>query len=130
MRQRRIVAKLEGLAERVEQIRTLHKPAIQGSELGGKRIYRIEAGDLMFSNVFAWEGAVAVAQTEDQGRYGSHRFMSRVPQPGIITAKFLYFHFMTELGRQQLRDASPGIAGRNRTLGLNALDALKVPVPP
>jgi len=109
---------------------TFHKPAIKGSELGGKRIYRIEAGDLMFSNVFAWEGAVAVAQPEDHSRYGSHRFMSRVPEPGVIRAKFLYFHFMTEAGRQQLRDASPGSAGRNRTLGLSALDMLKVPVPP
>jgi type I restriction enzyme S subunit len=36
---------------------------------------------------------------------------------------------MTEDGLQQLRDASPGSEGRNRTLGLKALDALQVPVP-
>jgi type I restriction enzyme, S subunit len=109
---------------------TFHKPAITGAELGGKRIYQIESGDLMFSNVFAWEGAIAVAKPEDHGRYGSHRFISRVPDPERATAKFLCFHFLSEDGLRQIQNASPGSAGRNRTLGLQALDALKVPVPP
>jgi len=108
---------------------TFHKPAIQGSELSGKRIYRIEAGDVVFSNVFSWEGAVAVAKPEDHGRYGSHRYISRVPVAGVITPQFLYFYFTTEAGLEQLRQASPGSAGRNRTLGLGALDAIKAPVP-
>src|SRR5690606_3442406 len=34
-----------------------HKPAVPGMELGNKRLFRIETGDLLFSNVFAWEGA-------------------------------------------------------------------------
>lgn len=108
---------------------TFHKPAIQGSELGGKRIYRIEAGDVVFSNVFSWEGAVAVVKPEDHGRYGSHRYISRSPVAGVITPQFLYFYFTTEAGLEQLRQASPGSAGRNRTLGLGALDAIKAPVP-
>jgi type I restriction enzyme, S subunit len=108
---------------------TFHKPAIKGQDLNGKRIYRIESGDLLFSNVFSWEGAVAVAKPEDGGRFGSHRYITRVVKQGIASAYFLYFHFMTEEGLQQLRDASPGSAGRNRTLGLRALDAIKVPVP-
>jgi len=108
---------------------TFHKPAIKGSKLNGKRLYKIEAGDLVFSNVFSWEGAVAVAKPEDDGRFGSHRFISRIVKPGIASAQFLYSHFMTEEGLQQLREASPGSAGRNRTLGLKALDAIQVPVP-
>jgi type I restriction enzyme S subunit len=41
---------------------TFHKPALTGLEVASKRIYRIEPGDLLFSNVFAWEGAMAVAK--------------------------------------------------------------------
>ncbi len=108
---------------------TFHKPAIQGSDLGAKRIFRIEAGDVVFSNVFSWEGAVAVAGPDDHGRFGSHRFISRIPIIGIITPQFLFFHFTTEDGLMQLREASPGSAGRNRTLGLGALDTIEVPVP-
>lgn len=109
---------------------TFHKPPITGASLGTKRIFRIEAGDLLFSNVFAWEGAVAVVKQEDHGRVGSHRFITCVPKKDKAIPSFLCFHFLTEQGLQQLGDASPGSAGRNRTLGLKALEETKVPVPP
>ncbi|MBI4681829.1 MAG: restriction endonuclease subunit S [Nitrospirae bacterium] len=109
---------------------TFHKPALTGKELGSKRIFTIEEGDLLFNIVFAWEGAVAIAKREDHGRVGSHRFLTCVPQKGIATSAFLCFHFLTEKGLHDLGDASPGGAGRNRTLGLKSLDKIKVPVPP
>ena len=108
---------------------TFHKPALTGKELGSKRIFRIEEGDLLFNIVFAWEGAVAVARPKDHGRVGSHRFLTCIPKKGIATSPFLCFHFLTERGLHDLGNASPGGAGRNRTLGLKALDKIKVPVP-
>jgi type I restriction enzyme S subunit len=108
---------------------TFHKPALTGTELGSKRLYRIEAGDLIFMNVFAWEGAVAVATPEDKDRYGSHRFITCVPLKGVITANFLCFHFLTEEGLETRGEASPVGAGRNRTLGLTTLGKIQVPVP-
>lgn len=108
---------------------TFHKPAISAEQLGSKRLYHIHPGDLIFNNVFAWEGAVAVVRPEDAGRVGSHRFITCVPKPKAATTPFLYFHFTTEQGLHDLGDASPGGAGRNRTLGLNKLAAIKVPIP-
>ncbi len=108
---------------------TFHKPALAGIEVGSKRLFRIESGDLVFSNVFSWEGAVAIARPEDNGRFGSHRFITCVPKPHRIAAQFLLFHFLTTQGLQQLGEASPGGAGRNRTLGLKKLSAITVPVP-
>lgn len=108
---------------------TFHKPAITAEQLGSKRIFHIHPGDLIFNNVFAWEGAVAVVRPEDAGRVGSHRFITCVPKPKVATSPFLYFHFTTEQGLHDLGDASPGGAGRNRTLGLTKLAAIKVPVP-
>lgn len=108
---------------------TFHKPAISAEQLGTKRLYHIHPGDLIFNNVFAWEGAVAVVKPEDAGRVGSHRFITCVPKPGVATTPFLYFHFTTEQGLHDLGDASPGGAGRNRTLGLKNLAAIYVPVP-
>lgn len=109
---------------------TFHKPTLSGIELGGKRVYRIEPGDLLFSNVFAWEGAIAVAKPEDTGRVGSHRFISCVPHHGLVTAEYLRYYFLTDEGMSKIRDASPGGAGRNRTLGLAKLLAITAPVPP
>jgi type I restriction enzyme, S subunit len=108
---------------------TFHKPTLSGLELGDKRVYRIEPGDLLFSNVFAWEGAIAVTQPEDAGRVGSHRFISCVPHDGLTTAEYLRYYFLTDAGMTKIRDASPGGAGRNRTLGLSKLMAIEVPMP-
>ncbi len=108
---------------------TFHKPGLMGSVVGSKRLFRIEPGDLIFSNVFAWEGAVAVAGADDAGRYGSHRFITCVPQPALVRAEFLKAYFLTSRGLEILGKASPGGAGRNRTLGVEALQEIQVPVP-
>lgn len=108
---------------------TFHKPDLSGAEVGTKKLFRINAGDLLFNIVFAWEGAVAVAQPADEGRVGSHRFLSCVPAPETASVEFLRFYFSTREGLQKLGEASPGGAGRNRTLGLKKLEDLQVPVP-
>jgi len=54
---------------------SFHKPSLDYLSVGTKKLYRIEPGDLVFNNVFAWEGAIAVAKPEDKGRVGSHRFI-------------------------------------------------------
>lgn len=109
---------------------TFHKPPTDGATLGTKRIFSVEPNDLIFNIVFAWEGAVAVARPEDKGRVGSHRFLSCVPRSDIATSEFLWFHFLTPKGLEDLGKASPGGAGRNRTLGLDALAKIDVPLPP
>ena len=108
---------------------TFHKPDLSGVAVGTKKLFRINAGDLLFNIVFAWEGAVAVAQPADEGRVGSHRFLSCVPAPETASVEFLRFYFSTREGLQKLGEASPGGAGRNRTLGLKKLEDLQVPVP-
>ena len=108
---------------------TFHKPVIDGATVGSKRLFLVREGDLLFNIVFAWEGAVAVARAEDAGRVGSHRFLTCVPDTRIATSSFLHFYFLTQEGLDQLSEASPGGAGRNRTLGLKKLDAIRVPIP-
>ena len=109
---------------------TFHKPALDGMAVGSKKLFRIQAGDMLFNIVFAWEGAVAIAQPEDDGRVGSHRFLTCVTDSNAASADFLRFYFLTPEGLSKLGGASPGGAGRNRTLGLKMLDAITVPTPP
>lgn len=109
---------------------TFHKPPLAGADVGSKRLFTVVPGDLIFNIVFAWEGAVAVARSLDAGRVGSHRFLTCVPAKDEALADFLCFHFLTDDGLAALGGASPGGAGRNRTLGLQALAAIDVPVPP
>ena len=110
---------------------TFHKPALSGAEVGTKRLFRIQLGDLVFSNVFAWEGAIAVASSADAGRFGSHRFITCVVDAARANATFLKLYLTTAPdGREQVQNASPGGAGRNRTLGVEKLGRIEVPLPP
>jgi len=108
---------------------TFHKPPVLGMETT-KRIFEIHAGDLVFSNVFAWEGAIAVAQPVDHGRFGSHRFISCVCDSTRVLPDYLQFYFLTPDGLEKIGKASPGGAGRNRTLGIEKLAEIIVPIVP
>jgi restriction endonuclease S subunit len=107
-----------------------HKPPTAGLNIGEKRLFSIQPGDLLFNVVFAWEGAVAVASDAERGTVGSHRFLTCVVNPDLADARFLYWWFSRNEGRQELLRASPGGAGRNRTLGTDKLAAIQVPLPP
>ena len=109
---------------------TFHKPSLSGGDVGSKRLFRIEPGDLLFSNVFAWEGAIAIAGPQDAGRFGSHRFITCVANPELTSAIFLRYYFLGLHGMEKINEASPGGAGRNRTLGLEKLMTIEAPLPP
>lgn len=107
-----------------------HKPAVTGEDLGGKRVFHIEPGDLLFSNIFAWEGAVALASERERGRIGSHRFMTYQVDRSRADPRFLLPFFHSGPGLQVIQESSPGSAGRNRTLGIKSFEARSVSLPP
>jgi type I restriction enzyme S subunit len=107
-----------------------HKAPTSGLEIGDKRVFAVEPGDLLFNIVFAWEGATAVASEAERGMIGSHRFLTCVTDKSKADARFLNYWFTQAEGRDQLLRASPGGAGRNRTLGVEKLAAIHVPLPP
>ena len=93
------------------------KAAVRGVELGDKRVFQIDEGDLVISNVFAWEGAVGLAGPEHRGMIGSHRFMTWTPIAGAEAhAGYLCSYLSSDIGVSALASASPGSAGRNGRL--------------
>jgi type I restriction enzyme S subunit len=106
-----------------------HKPTLLGAELTWQKLFRVKAGDIVISNIKAWEGAIAVAGPDDDGRVGSHRYLTLSPIGGKATAGFLCFYLLTDEGLAAIGRASPGSADRNRTLGQKRLMDIEVPVP-
>jgi type I restriction enzyme S subunit len=47
----------------------------------------------------------------------------------VTDVRYLYYYFTSERGLATVRAASPGSAGRNRTLGIKAFDAQKIELP-
>jgi hypothetical protein len=107
-----------------------HKEPVDGITLGSKRVFRVEPGDLVISNVFGWEGAIAVASEAEAGKIGSHRFMTFVAVDGRIDTSWAAWFFRSEPGLALIRKASPGSAGRNKTLAIQRFEDLAIPLPP
>ena len=107
-----------------------HKEPVQGADLGEKRVFRVQPGALVFNIVFAWEQAVAMTSEAEAGMIASHRFPMFVGRDGKAEATFLLRYFLTPRGKHELGLASPGGAGRNKTLGQEDLNRLPVPLPP
>jgi type I restriction enzyme, S subunit len=89
----------------------------------------IKAGDIVFSNIKAWEGAIGVAKVEHDGFIASHRYLTAVAQPEIALPEYLLYYMLSEVGLTAVNEASPGTADRNRTTKQSALEAIRVPVP-
>lgn len=106
-----------------------HKEPVAGADFGTKRVFRVEPGDLVLSNVFAWEGAIAVASEKERGLIGSHRFMTYRPSSEEVSTNYVRYFLLSDRGLELIRRASPGSAGRNRTLGINAFESMEIPLP-
>lgn len=106
-----------------------HRRTVPGSDFSWQDLYRVHAGDLIFSNIMAWEQAIAIAQTRDDGCVGNHRMLTCEANPEIAVPGFLWYYFTTEEGFAKIYAASPGTAARNRTMTAPALMAIEVPTP-
>jgi type I restriction enzyme S subunit len=106
------------------------KPDFDGADATWQKPVWINAGDVVLSNIKAWEGAIAVARREHDGCIASHRYITCVPDSSVLTAGFLKYFLLSPDGLEQIGFASPGTADRNRTLSLTNLGKIEVPLPP
>jgi len=93
------------------------KEKVTGKSLGKKRVFWIEPDCFIVNIVFAWEQAVAKTTEKEVGMIASHRFPMYQPKAGILNLDYLLYFFKTPRGKHLLGLASPGGAGRNKTLG-------------
>ena len=84
----------------------------------------------MLNIVFAWEQAVAKTTESEQGMIASHRFPMYRPKNSLCNIDFILYLLKTKLGKNLLELASPGGAGRNKTLGQSEFARLEISLPP
>lgn len=95
-----------------------------------KTVYRVEADRFVVNIVFAWEGAAAITARQDAGCLVSHRFPTFTVNRKALSLEYFRHLIRTEPFRQLLALASPGGAGRNKTLNRNDLLKFEIHVPP
>lgn len=106
-----------------------HKNPIDGYGLGNKRVFWVQPHALIVNIVFAWERAIAVTSEAEQGMIASHRFPMYLPKNNLSFIPFLKYLFITDKGKNYLELASPGGAGRNKTLGQSNFNDLRIDLP-
>jgi type I restriction enzyme S subunit len=106
-----------------------HKQPVTGKELGNKRVFWVKDRLLVVNIVFAWEQAVAKTTKNELGTIASHRFPMLRPRANLLDLDFLLFSFLTKRGKSLLELASPGGAGRNKTLGQQEFNRTKINLP-
>lgn len=80
--------------------------------------------------VFAWEQAIGKTTQSEVGMIGSHRFPMYRPVNDRVDIDYLISYFLTKRGTDILEAASPGGAGRNKTLGQERFLKSKIVLPP
>ena len=108
---------------------TFQRRTVPGADFSWQALYRIQTGDLIFSNIMAWEQAIAIAKSEDDGCVGNHRMLACEAKPDCAVPGFLWYYFTTSDGFEKIYAASPGTTARNRTMTAPALMAIEVPAP-
>ena len=106
-----------------------HKDEVLGSTLGNKSVFWVKPDCFVVNIVFAWELAVAKTTADEDRFIASHRFPMYVPIDGKLDLDFLLYYFTTPFGKRLLNLASPGGAGRNKTLGQSEFAKLKLCIP-
>ncbi len=107
-----------------------HKVPRKGEEVGDKQLYQIRTGDFVLHVTFAWEGAVALADQNDDGLYGSTRCLTFRVNREFCSPWYLLTYMKTPEAISQLGVISPGSAGRNRVLSIKRLAEIVIPVVP
>ncbi len=106
-----------------------YKESVKGEELGNKAVFWVVPDCFIVNIVFAWELAVAKTTDKEVGFIASHRFPMYKAIEGLLDLDFITYMFKSPRGKYLLNVASPGGAGRNKTLGQKEFGELEVPIP-
>ena len=105
------------------------KEPVTGAALGNKRVFWVEPNCFIVNIVFAWEQAVGRTTDDLVGKIASHRFPMYRSKNGGADVDYLNYFFRSPRGKYLLGLASPGGAGRNKTLGQKEFERLALRVP-
>ena len=106
-----------------------YKEPVTGELLGSKAVYWVEPDCFILNIVFAWEQAIGKTTQAEVGMIGSHRFPMYKPVNNLIDIDYLISYLLTKRGTDILEAASPGGAGRNRTLGQDRFMKSRIVLP-
>ena len=102
---------------------------MSGEEFTWQKLFEVHEGDIVFSNLMAWEQAIGIAVPDFDGCVGNHRMLTCEPDRKQVVPEFLFYFFQTATGFAAIEAGSPGSIARNKTLSPEHLVRIEVPIP-
>lgn len=106
------------------------KPKLSGSATSYSQLYELGTDQLVYSKLFAWEGAITVVPVEFHGAYVSSEFPTFDLVPDKVLPAYLRHVVSWEGFEHQLRDLTTGLGQRRQRVNVDDFVAAKVPLPP
>lgn len=107
-----------------------YKKPVQHGNTSYRVLYRLKANHIVMSQLFGWEGALALSSDEFAGRFVSPQFPTFVCDDKRIDRSFLGWWLRLPSFWDDLGERTSGMGDRRRTLNPQALFAGKIPLPP
>lgn len=103
---------------------------VVGNNTSYKQFYRLAADHVVMSQLFGWEGALAISSNEFEGKYVSPQFPTFRVINELLNRDFLGWCMRQPSFWKDLGSRTKGMGDRRRTLNPDALFATKIPLPP
>lgn len=106
------------------------KPPIDGSVTSASTLYRIRAGQFLYSRLFAFEGAYAFVEAEHDGAFVSNEFPTFDIDLDRASPAFLYAYFRAPRVWEAITHGSKGLGDRRQRVQPTQLLGHKLWLPP
>jgi len=106
------------------------KPPIQGLSTSAKTLYRVRAGQFIYSRLFAFEGAYGLVSKEFDGHFVSNEYPTFACNPDRVRAEFLYAYFKSPTVWSKVSAGSKGLGDRRQRVQPAQILAHRLMLPP
>jgi type I restriction enzyme S subunit len=103
---------------------------VENGNTSYKHFYRLTPDHIVMSQLFGWEGALALSNENYAGKYLSPQFPTFLSDPKKLDRQFLGWLMRRPTLWSDLGTRASGMGDRRRTLTPDALFACQVPLPP
>lgn len=106
------------------------KGVTEGSDTSYTRLFRLSEGQIVYSKLFGWEGAVALVPAEFDGYFVSSEFPTFAPDPDRVAPGFLEHFLKSNQFTEEMARSTNGLGQRRQRVNIDAFLRILVPLPP
>lgn len=103
---------------------------VEGTNTSYRFFYRLDADHIVMSQLFGWEGALAISSKMFAGKYLSPQFPTFRADTALLDLHYLGWFMRRPAFWEELGTRTKGMGDRRRTLNPEALLVSKMPLPP